>query len=548
MIAIYARTSSDNERKVSIDSQVEKGKEFAAKLSLPYVTFIDRGISGGRADRVEYEKMMESIDSAGITHLWFYDQSRAWREAEQASLLWFGMKRRGIFLCLNDSILEYNNMADHILWHFNAAVDEAWRINTGKKIAASLQLRIPKGGKSGGAAPYGYRTSLNKKLEIYPEESKVVEKIFELSIKGKSTKYIAQYLNDRKLTNRNGNKWWNSSVYRALKRKAYFGLYIVNEGKANEVSHFNPDIKIISEETYNKAQENLDSNNFKRDTKSNPKALLQGVLKCNICGRNLSHAYRGLKHHKENSYKRQSTYYCSGKTNGNKCTGKNIKSSFIDSYVWKLFSTDGVIQSILLKASESNKINSEIALIEEEIKVLKDNKQKVNAKIDLLIDQRLNSQVEENFSQYISDDRAASIVKKLQNEINHLSKEIEKLEREKNDKQFLISSTESLRSDIVILTEGIPREEKREYIWRYIKEIFVGFNNETKRFILLFNFHHSRESFAVTFKKNYTDIRPLFNQEGTLTGNENVLKYLKRARSMFVSPELNIEITDYKPE
>lgn len=546
MIAIYARTSTDNERKVSIDNQVEKGKEFAAKLSLTYLIFIDRGLSGGKVDRIQYEEMINSIDSKGITHLWFYDQSRAWRETEQASKLWFYCKRNNITICLGDRTLDYDNQADFIFWTITAVQDESWRLNTGKKVAASYQLRIPRGGKGGGVSPFGYRTRLDKKLEIHPEEAKIVKEIFELNLKGKSTLNIAQHLNDRKFANRNGKRWWNSSVFRILKRKTYFGLYIINEGKPNEVSHFNEDIAIISKETYNKAQENLGLNNLKRDAKKHPTALLKGIIKCGICERNMSHEYRGLPDYKED-YPKLSHYYCSAKKITGGCSGKNIKSLFIDKYVWKLFSTDGVIQQILLKASQSNNLNIELSRIEEELMVLKDNRQKVDSKIELLIEQRLNSQVEENFSQYISEDRAASLIKKFETEINRLTKEIERLQREKNDKQNLLSSTESLRSDITIITDGIPREEKREYIWRYIKEIFVGFNEDTKRFILLFNFNHSRESFAVSFKKNYTDIKPLFNQEGELIGNENVLKYLKRGRSMFVSSKLDINIEDYKP-
>lgn len=547
MIAIYARTSSDNERKVSIDSQIEKGKDFAAQHALQYLIFIDRGISGGKVDRSQYEEMINSIDSQGITHLWFYDQSRAWRETEEASKLWFSCKKRNIKLCLGDRSLDFENQAEYIFWTINAVQDESWRINTGKKIAASYQLRIPRGGKGGGVPPYGYRTNSDKKLEIHPEESEIVRKIFELNLEGKSIEKTVHYLNDRNYANRNGKKWWTSSVSRMLNRETYYGLYIVNKGKENEVQHFNPDLEIISEETFRQVQKNLYSNDLRRDAQKYPTALLKGVIKCGVCGKNMYHEYRGLPSYIE-KYPRNSKYYCQEKKTRKHCTGKNIKSQFIDNYVWKLFSTDGVIQQILLKASQSNKINEELSQIEEELKVLKDKSHKSELKIELLIEQRLNSKVEENFSQYISEERASSIINKIEKDIKRLTKEIEQLEREKNDKQNLVSSTESLRSDISILTEGMPREEKREYIWRYIKEIFVGFNNETKRFILLFNFHHSRESFAVTFKKNYTDIRPLFNQEGELTGNKNVLKYLKRGRSMFVSPKLEVKIEDYKPE
>lgn len=546
MIAIYARTSTDNDRKVSIKNQTELGIKFANRHSLKYVVFIDKGQSGGKVNRTEYQKMMNSIKSKGITHLWFYDQSRSWRDRGQALDLWKQASDLGLKLCIGDRILDYDSEGDFIMYVFEAMAAERMRKEAGKRNKMALKVRIPQGGVHSRPA-YGWRASQDKKLEQHPDEVDTVKLVFQLKNDGMSLLKIAQYLNERNIKGRDGGKWSTSSLSNMLKNKAHYGLYIVNVD-GEEVKNYNPDIAIISKETFNKAQRQLEANLLIRSTNKWQDSFLKGVLKCNVCGKNMSHKYRGKPNHKERKYLRFSYYSCSGKNNGGTCSGKNIASRFIDDYVWKLFASDGLIQKLILKVSQSNEARDKVHKIDEDLIKIKSNlKSAERKKLDFL-NSRWSSIYDEETAKYINEKDGLSLIKSASEEIEKLEKSIAILEVQREELHSLVTSTDNLKSDLAILTEGIPREEKRQYIRRYIKEIFVGFNQDTKRFILLFNFIHSRESFAVTFKRNYTDVQPLFNQEGELIGNKNVLKYLKRGRSMFVSPTLNIEITDYKPE
>ena len=547
MIAIYARTSTDNERKVSIKNQTDLGIKFANKHLLKYEIFIDKGQSGGKVDRDEYQKMMKSVKSKGITHLWFYDQSRSWRNRRQAIELWNQADDLGLKLCIGDRILNFEDDTDFLMYVFEAMAAERTRKEAGKRNKMAVKVRVPNGGVHARPA-YGWRASKDKKLEQHPDEADTVKLVFQLKIDGMSILKIAQYLNQRNIKGRDGGRWSGSSISNMLKNKAHYGLYVNNERNENEVSNYNPDIAIIDKETFDKAQRQLDANRLHRTANKWPDAFLKGVIKCNVCGRNMSHKYRGKEVHQTRKYPRFSHYHCSGKNNGGTCSGKNIASRFIDDYVWKLFASDGLIQRLILKVSQSNEAKEKLRQIDEDLITMKSKLNHIQQrKIDIMT-RRYDSVYGEEMAKYIKEDDAIKMIKSDSEEIEKLEKAISQLEEQREEVHLLVTSTNHLKSDLAILTDGIPREEKRQYIRRYIKEIFVGYHKETKRFILLFNFNHSEESFAVSFTNRYLDVKPLFNQEGVLTGNENVLKYLKRGRSMFISSKLDIKIEDYKPE
>ena len=59
----------------------------------------------------------------------------------------------------------------------------------------------------------GYKKGSNSKLEIIEEEAKIVRKIYELFIKGKTTSWIAKHLTNKGIkTPANKDKWQKSTV------------------------------------------------------------------------------------------------------------------------------------------------------------------------------------------------------------------------------------------------------------------------------------------------------------------------------------------------
>lgn len=80
----------------------------------------------------------------------------------------------------------------------------------------------------GSIAPYGYeRVKLPGEkgytLKPHPEEAPVVQKIFELYLRRKGTKIIANYLNDHKIPTRHGGLWTYSTVSQIITNPVYMG-------------------------------------------------------------------------------------------------------------------------------------------------------------------------------------------------------------------------------------------------------------------------------------------------------------------------------------
>lgn len=77
-------------------------------------------------------------------------------------------------------------------------------------------------------APYGYKRvklpdEKGYSLEIHPEESEVVKKVFSLFLSNAGTQIIANYLNDRAVPTRHGGPWTCSTVTNMLTNPVYMG-------------------------------------------------------------------------------------------------------------------------------------------------------------------------------------------------------------------------------------------------------------------------------------------------------------------------------------
>lgn len=141
----------------------------------------------------------------------------------------------------------------------------------------------------GGKVPYGYSYDANKNILVTNADADNVRKIFDLYIQGYSACYIAKLFN---LCN-------DSQVRNILKRKTYLGK-IEYSGEVFDGKH----TPLISQETYDKAQEELS----KRTSKDQQKNvyLLTGLIKCGVCGASMRYQKWG-KHVKIYCYSQQSS-------------------------------------------------------------------------------------------------------------------------------------------------------------------------------------------------------------------------------------------------
>ena len=168
---------------------------------------------------------------------------------------------------------------------------------TSMRTKTALEQLVVDGRFRGGIAPYGYELVpsgiLNKrkhevmKLVVAESEAITVRLMFTLCVdSGYGRCRIASFLNDRGLTNRDGQNWHEATVGHILHNVLYTG--VLRSG--NSQSDIIPELQIVAPDTFRQAQTLMHerTNAFDgmrtlpRTTKG--QALLSGNLRCGHCG------------------------------------------------------------------------------------------------------------------------------------------------------------------------------------------------------------------------------------------------------------------------
>lgn len=168
------------------------------------------------------------------------------------------------------------------------------------------RIRLTKEGiYLGNYAPYGYKmidsdlySKIGKQRKIpiiYEDEARIIRLIYELiAVKQYGTDKVGIYLNKKKIKRRKDNCLWDSNIILSIVRnpiyKGYvsFGKRRINrEGNIRKskdtwiiANKQNPDITIISEELWQKANDLIDSRNRKGERLLR---LLSGYTRCGYC-------------------------------------------------------------------------------------------------------------------------------------------------------------------------------------------------------------------------------------------------------------------------
>jgi len=241
--------------------------------------------------------------------------------------------------------------------------------------------RYKEGCWAGGKPPYGYSYNKEtKKLVINPTESRVAKRIFQDYKLGKSLRAIANTLNQEGISSRsNKGKYWRATAIRnMLINPVYKGMLIVNRHvHISDIAKVNmskaitiPVPEIVTEQDWNIAQNRLAGNKSIRPMQEN--WLLQGLIRCGLCGR----SFRTEKIHNRRYYE------CRGKLKANhldgtpRCTARRLRAEWVEQQVWQR------IEEVI---NNPNKLKP---LLEDTIDNLKSREEELKARI-MPIDEQL---------------------------------------------------------------------------------------------------------------------------------------------------------------
>jgi DNA invertase Pin-like site-specific DNA recombinase len=347
-------------------------------------------------------------------------------------------------------------------------------------------LRSAKQGKVGGGKfyPYGYRRNKKDLLVVDLEESKVIERIFNLYKNGSGIRVISNILNRDGVKTRTSLtfrdkvmnykipksadkvKWTDSAILGILNNSIYCGKRRFKD----EIIPIEP---IISQELFDECNYLLKNKNTRNYT-SEYVFLLKDLIKCGVCGRNYTAKYKPVKGGDK-------VYVCSSTLKyGGSCGNKGLNIKLIESSIYnELLKSNNV-----LKYLKSNKESKES--LKKEIFDLKSSKETLNIEVEkkskesnLLLKAYLDESIELSVFK-VKNDEIQKKKSSFEERLKIISKEL--IERERR-----ISKQDDIKVSKKILVDAINnRSELKDIFSQIINKVIINNYND---FFLLANIY-----------------------------------------------------------
>ena len=303
MLGIYCRISKNREGQKSIKEQRLQGEEFAKRNGFEFKIYIDEGISGGgdTEKRIAFTSLINDIESNVIKKVFLSNQDRLERE----EVTWFKFANlileKDIDLYEDGILIDLDNAGVYFSRGVMSQANAFYRKGLSKKIKQVLHRNLSEG-KVQSIPNFGYKKGLANLMVIDEEQSEIVKRIYDLSLKGIGTNKIAELLNKdgiktkynllkgtisvknkhtNEITTRNKSevKWNGGTIRNILTNPTYKGIRTFGGIDYNCPS-------IFDEIYWQQVNNNLKSNSNNGGKVATYNYLLKGLLRCGKCGRN----------------------------------------------------------------------------------------------------------------------------------------------------------------------------------------------------------------------------------------------------------------------
>ena len=471
--------------------------------------YLEKGISAyhnGVEDREVLQEIMQDAKQGAFDILLAYMSDRIGRQ-EEYSFYVAELNRLGIEVwTIKDGQLKTEEHIDKLLNYIRFWQNEGESKKTGMRVHDTMVEMVKEGKFVGGKAPYGYKLVLSgeisnhgralHKLVIVPEQAEIVRMIFSYAVnKGMGFQKIAKTLNETGIPAPTASEWKSGTIRSILMNPVYMGYVAYNRRKSGRENYThldrkdwtyakeqNPDLMIISQEVWERAQEIREArkkkiNESKQATKelymeqynvpfsTRGRLALTGLVYCGYCGAKLKNT--GYANHwtcKTTGEKKVSYVGRYGCPNGCK-----PRSSYSQDY----------LESIVFSAAEDYLDNLKKIDISTEIEEMQEQQSKTIHREMRDLDKELKSldidicTLEDKLPEAIRGEFAFS-VDKLSSMIGEKESRKKELEKVRNRLQAQLEEISIKHEDMKQFIELIPN-------WR---ELFAESDVPTKRMLL----------------------------------------------------------------
>jgi site-specific DNA recombinase len=505
--AIYTRVSSDQQKEnKTIGSQVDELLRFAEEQGFvvpdEYV-FKDEGYSGAILVRPGLEKVRDLSAEGQIQVILIYSPDRLSRNYAYQVVLMDEFASCGTEVLFINSP-KADTPEEALLLQFQGMISEYERAMIKERCRRGKRFKAKSGVVSVlCGAPYGFNYIRKTEeaaayYQINEAEAVVVKEMFRMytedfcGIGAVARKFTAEKIPTRK----NNARWERSVIWAMLRNPAYSGKacygktehterqritkplrakggFVVQNGcnreKPREEWIEIPVPAIISQETFDIAQERLKSNKLRSLRNTKVETLLQGMMVCSECGYSLYRTYT------ETSAKNRIYYYrCFGSDpyrfeGVRKCSCKPLRQDYLDNIVWQqivqLLEDPMLIQREVEKRVEETRKASPV-LKQKEAIVRQRNK--LSQSMDKLLDAYQEG--------LITIGQLRIRMPELQKRVNTTEKELENLKNHELalDQRLQYLDAESFTSQLGVNVNQLDIKEKKKILRLLVKEVVVG--------------------------------------------------------------------------
>ena len=296
--ALYARVSSDRQDvDLSVAAQLRALRDHARKNDYMVVReYVDEAESGRIADRPQFRKMIDEAtkSEAPFREILVWKFSRFTRKREHAIAFKSMLRRKGVRVV---SITEHadDTPTGKLLEAIIESVDEFYSENLAQEVTRGMRESASRGFWVSSHAPYGYNRVMvqdgpkkRPTLEINPDASRIVRRMFDMAEAGDGTLEIIRTLNNEGISSPRGKLWARTSVHNILTNEAYTGTLVwgINaKDNADPVRVEKAFPAIITKAQFRRVGGHLSSRapKFSHPRRVGSSYLLSGLVKCEAC-------------------------------------------------------------------------------------------------------------------------------------------------------------------------------------------------------------------------------------------------------------------------
>ncbi len=291
----YLRVSTkvQEEEGNSIENQRHIGQKISKNLGMEYVEMNEGGLSSMSKSRPKLEELKQGMSIGRVKNLWYYSRSRWTRNEIEDGLIrlnYFRKYKVNVFEGESGTKRSFTSSQDRMLDSIFTTVQQFDREQrrevsiSGKKHMSRVHGET--GVFMGGTINFGFK-NVDKRWEVNKEESKYVEKIFQMYLQGISIKKIKIFLDTEGVTPRRSKTWNLHTILTMLKNRVYVGEYVWKDKESSE--EFKIVLpQIISHSLFNRVQKMVDKNTKNKGNNLRKFDCLLGDLLVCSCGQHIT--------------------------------------------------------------------------------------------------------------------------------------------------------------------------------------------------------------------------------------------------------------------